>query len=88
VDLKEDSHPDADATHIEPTSVFSPETDPTSLTQWVAMASLSLREAAEQTGATPETVTPNDMIVNRLRNLKNAPTRGSPGTKSQRSSTN
>jgi hypothetical protein len=83
------SHPDAGATHIDkPTSVFSPETDPTSLTQWVAMASLSPREAAEQMGATPETVTPNDMIVNRLRNLKNAPTRGSPGTKSKGSSTN
>ena len=45
------------------------------------MASLSLREAAEQMGATPETVATNDMTVNRFRNLKNAPTQGAPRTK-------
>jgi hypothetical protein len=49
--------------HLNPSLTAGREPSPTNLTQWVAMASLSLREAAEQTGATPETVGANDIAV-------------------------
>jgi hypothetical protein len=48
---------------LNPSLTAGREPCPTNLVQWVAMASLSLSEAAKQTGATPETVATNDVAV-------------------------